>query len=166
MRLSIFVILAAYLILALASPKGGGGKGGGVRKEKPKAGSGGDSNNNECGVSTIECETSIRSPLISDCLSMLDSNNTPDHWKIRSAGHHKLMYKDSCAVEVQISGSNIAIVPWVGIDDIRDVVKGLTSKCGSNGLVGGKGGMKCGAELGISGQITWAVYYNCHRRDC
>ncbi|OIW33601.1 hypothetical protein CONLIGDRAFT_677370 [Coniochaeta ligniaria NRRL 30616] len=119
-----------------------------------------------CGQSTFVNQNSAASPLIADCLGIVDNlsvrtvgNTGPAAWEVESfvKHQHQLVQHGSCAYGVQGGKGGDA---WflVGNQDIIDIIHTSVEKFGAGGTVGAKGEMSCAAGS-FPPTVTWGIYH-------
>lgn len=119
-----------------------------------------------CGDSTFVNQNSAASPLIADCMRIVDNlsvwsvgTNGKATWEVESFAkqHHQLVQYGTCAFGVQGNMGGDAYF-YVGNQDIIDIIRSSVEKFGAGGTVGAKGDMTCHAGS-FPPTVTWGIYH-------
>ncbi|KAK4150825.1 putative necrosis-inducing factor-domain-containing protein [Chaetomidium leptoderma] len=111
---------------------------------------------NECGHSTFVNQGSGASPKISDCERIIKNLANPGSWPLASVQAHKeLASYGSCAFGVSFYQFHQGTV-YIGTEDVKDIIRDSIKQFRrSDGKVGAKGVMGCGAQ---DIKIAWGLY--------
>ncbi|GFF82243.1 killer toxin subunits alpha/beta [Aspergillus udagawae] len=114
-----------------------------------------------CGDLTIVDQTSDASPSVSDCMQIVNIQNTDGDWEVANAigNQHQLMQFGSCAFRVQGQGKNGNIDFNVGAQDIVDIITDSVRQFGGSGKVGAMGVLPCDGTV-KGQQVEWG-YISC-----
>ncbi|OIW24824.1 hypothetical protein CONLIGDRAFT_684731 [Coniochaeta ligniaria NRRL 30616] len=109
-----------------------------------------------CGESTFENQDSAASPLIADCLHIVDNIADGGQWSVTSGSQHQLVQWGTCAFGVQGCCGDAFF--YIGNEDIIDIIHDSINKFGFNGIIGAKGRMQCSAAA-LGAQVEWGLYH-------
>lgn len=119
-----------------------------------------------CGDSTFVNQNSAASPLVDDCLRIVDNLSVRPvgstgraSWEVESfvKQQHQLVEYGSCAFGVQ-GGKDGDAYFLVGNQDIIDIIHTSIEKFAAAGTVGAKGEMVCRAGS-FPPTVTWGIYH-------
>lgn len=113
-----------------------------------------------CEISSFENETSDGSPLIKDCLQIVDNiKGTQGSWDVMttSLAQHKIASAGSCRFGAKARNQRGNVVFTVGAQDVVDIITEAVSMYGSNGKIGAQGNMACDGNVN-SQDMNWGIY--------
>ncbi|KAJ0108701.1 hypothetical protein J7T55_011191 [Diaporthe amygdali] len=109
-----------------------------------------------CDGTTWEDQTSLGSPVVSDCLTLADRLGEYT-WFIPS-GQKQIAQWGTCAFGVT-SLDPIITTPRIGNDNVRDLIRGAVQRFQWNSRVGAKGVTSCQWNAGWT-PIEWGLYHD------
>lgn len=115
-----------------------------------------------CGDSTFENQTSGGSPLVGDCLVIIqniqEDGSTDYTTQVVGKNQREIVSFGTCALGVEATKVDGNVNFVVGGQDVIDLINESVKRFASDGKVGARGNMDCNGNVHSQG-VLWGIYH-------